>query len=67
MHSADQAITAIVVISNDGKNDWQMGGSRSPDEDPEMRQLRKGWPPIPTVHPMLRYEADPRPRRRRSC
>ncbi|MCK1539812.1 PIN-like domain-containing protein [Bradyrhizobium sp. 176] len=56
--SADQAITAIVVISNDGKNDWQMGGSRSPEEDQEMRQLRKDWPPIPTVHPMLRYEAN---------
>ncbi|QQN65267.1 hypothetical protein JIR23_05575 [Bradyrhizobium diazoefficiens] len=56
--SADEAITAVVIISNDGKNDWQMGASRSPDEDQEMRELRKGWPPIPTVHPMLRYEAN---------
>ncbi len=56
--SAEKAITGIVIISNDGKNDWQMGGGRSPDLDEEMRGLRKGWPPIPTVHPMLRYEAN---------
>jgi hypothetical protein len=56
--SADAAITGIVIISNDAKNDWQMGGGRSPEEDLEMREMRKGWPPIPTVHPMLRYEAN---------
>jgi hypothetical protein len=56
--SSIAAVTGIVIISNDAKNDWQMGGGRSPDEDPEMRELRKGWPPIPTVHPMLRYEAN---------
>ncbi|MEA2906629.1 MAG: hypothetical protein QOI12_4016 [Alphaproteobacteria bacterium] len=56
--SSSTAVTGIVIISNDAKNDWQMGGGRSPDEDQEMRELRKGWPPIPTVHPMLRYEAN---------
>jgi hypothetical protein len=56
--SADAVITGIVIISNDGKNDWQMGGGRTPDLDEEMRGLRKGWPPIPTVHPMLLYEAN---------
>jgi hypothetical protein len=56
--SSDTAVTGIVIISNDAKNDWQMGGGRSPDDDQEMRKLRKGWPPIPTVHPMLRYEAN---------
>jgi hypothetical protein len=56
--SADAGITSIVIISNDTKNDWQMGGGRTPNEDIEMRSLRRGWGPIPTAHPMLRYEAN---------
>jgi hypothetical protein len=28
--SADAAISGIIIISNDAKNDWQMGGGRRP-------------------------------------
>jgi hypothetical protein len=56
--SSDNAIDSVVILSNDRKNDWLMGGGSNPPADTDMLSLRKDWAPIPLVHPMLLYEAN---------
>ncbi len=48
---------AIVVLTNDRKNDWRMGGTGSSAFDQEMLALKKSWRPVPRIHPMLALEA----------
>ena len=57
-HAKARSATAVVLITNDIKNDWRMGGTQeeSPD-DPELRAVRGIWKPIPRPHPMLIFEA----------
>lgn len=56
-HARNVRASGIVVISNDGKNDWVMGGRDQPDLDDDLKIVAKGLPPLPRPHPMLVYEA----------
>lgn len=54
--AADRNAEAVVVLTNDRKDDWRMGGEGGgPDED--MLAIRKSWKPVPRIHPMLALEA----------
>ena len=57
MHAKNVQAEALVVVTNDRKNDWYMGGSKEIDIDPELRSLKKDWKPVPRPHPMLAMEA----------
>ena len=59
VHAKRVAATALVVVTNDRKNDWHMGMSRSEviDIDPDLLALKKAWKPVPRPHPMLVMEA----------
>lgn len=48
---------AIIVLTNDRKNDWHMGRSEVVDIDPALLALKKAWKPVPRAHPMLIMEA----------
>ena len=48
---------AVVVITNDRKNDWYMGGGDDRGLDQTLRRLKKEWKPVPRPHPMLATEA----------
>lgn len=50
-------IKSIVILTNDRKNDWHMGGEDTPEIDKDLLQIRKSWDPIPRTHPMLEFEA----------
>ena len=56
-HAKDMGASALVVITNDRKNDWYMGGSNTGDIDPTLRRLKREWKPVPEPHPMLVMEA----------
>lgn len=56
-HARKVRASGIIVISNDGKNDWVMGGQDQPELDEELKIMAKGLPPLPLPHPMLTYEA----------
>ena len=58
-HAKRVEATALVVVTNDRKNDWHMGMSRSEviDIDHDLLALRKAWKPVPRPHPMLVMEA----------
>ena len=57
VHAKNVQAEALVVVTNDRKNDWYMGGSKEIDIDPELRSLKKDWKPVPRPHPMLAMEA----------
>jgi hypothetical protein len=52
IHKAKNAI----ILTNDLKNDWQMGGRLAPTEG-VLKTDRESWKPYPLPHPMLSYEA----------
>lgn len=56
-HAGQSRARGAVIISNDGKNDWVMGGLEQPKLDPELKGIASGLPPIPRPQPMLEYEA----------
>lgn len=56
-HASKAGAAAIIVLTNDRKNDWRMGGSAQPSIDREMRDQKKSWRPVPVIHPMLALEA----------
>nr|WP_168940445.1 PIN-like domain-containing protein [Novosphingobium aromaticivorans] len=56
-HAGQRRARGVVVISNDGKNDWVMGGLDQPDLDAELKVIASKLPPIPRPQPMLEYEA----------
>jgi len=58
-HTRANQIQAIVVLTNDGKKDWIRGGlsKQAGDPGPSLRELRKKWPTLPIIHPMLEHEA----------
>ena len=57
VHAKNIRAEALIVVTNDRKNDWYMGGGREIDIDPELRSLKKDWKPVPRPHPMLAMEA----------
>ena len=53
-HAKGVKANALIVVTNDRKNDWHMGGSDAIDVDPTLLALRKA---VPRPHPMLVTEA----------
>lgn len=56
-HAKDIGARAIIVLTNDRKNDWYLGGTEPAQLDPSLLALRKSWKPVPRPHPMLAMEA----------
>lgn len=56
-HAKHMKAAALVVITNDRKNDWYLGGSNVGNVDTALRALRQSWKPVPRPHPMLVMEA----------
>lgn len=56
-HAGEVRASGIVIISNDGKNDWVMGGREQPELDQELKSISDRLSPLPRPHPMLEYEA----------
>ena len=57
-HATDVGAAAVVVLTNDRKNDWRMGGEAQASIDATMLSLKKAWRPVPRIHPMLALEAE---------
>lgn len=55
--AAARRASAVVILTNDRKNDWRMGGETGSALDEEMLSLKKSWRPVPRIHPMLSLEA----------
>ena len=56
-HAKQMKAAALVVITNDRKNDWYLGGRNIGNVDTALRALRRNWKPVPRPHPMLVMEA----------
>ena len=56
-HAKKIGAKKIVILTNDQKNDWRMGGETNSTIDEEMLSIRKSWRPVPVIHPMLALEA----------
>ena len=57
-HAATINANAIILITNDLKNDWRMGGDKHDGPvEPELQAIRPSWKPVPRPHPMLLFEA----------
>ena len=56
-HAKRVKAKALVLITNDRKNDWHMGRSDVVDIDPALLAIRRSWKPVPRPHPMLAMEA----------
>jgi hypothetical protein len=56
-HARGKGATGVIVLTNDLKNDWTMGGDDQPKVDDELRSLWNDRGPIPRPHPMLQFEA----------
>ena len=56
-HAKEVNAIALVVITNDRKNDWYMGGGRVDGVGADLRALKNDWKPVPHPHPMLAMEA----------
>ena len=57
VHAKCVNATALVVVTNDRKNDWHMGRGDVIDIDPALLELKSDWGPVPRPHPMLVMEA----------
>lgn len=56
-HAAAMDASAVIILTNDRKNDWRMGGSNQAEIDATMLSIKKAWRPVPVIHPMLALEA----------
>ncbi|MBS1164375.1 MAG: hypothetical protein H6R00_400 [Proteobacteria bacterium] len=56
-HARLAGAAAVIVLTNDRKNDWHLGRSHTVDIDASLLALRKTWKPVPRTHPMLVVEA----------
>ena len=57
-HAREASASGVLVITNDVKNDWRLGGTtNTAKSDPDLRRMRTDWDPIPRPHPMLLVEA----------
>lgn len=52
-----EEIKTIIILSNDRKNDWHMGGQDDASIEAGLKEMRRSWDPVPAVHPMLALEA----------
>ena len=57
VHAKHMKATALVVVTNDRKNDWHMGRSDVTDFVPTRRAPGNPSKPVPRPHPMLVMEA----------
>ena len=57
IHARHAKAKGLVVITNDRKNDWYLGGHQRVDVDASLRALKQEWKPVPRPHPMLVLEA----------
>ena len=57
VHAKNVQAKALVVVTNDRKNDWHLGGSDVIDIGSELLSLKQDWKPVPRPHPMLVTEA----------
>jgi hypothetical protein len=56
-HARVVSAKAIIILTNDLKNDWRMGGETNANIEAGMLELQKSWRPVPRIHPMLAMEA----------
>lgn len=56
-HAAAIPARAIILLTNDRKNDWHLGRSETVQIEPALLALKKSWKPVPRPHPMLVMEA----------
>lgn len=56
-HAKEAGATAMVILTNDRKNDWRMGAESGAALDEIMLAQKKAWRPVPRIHPMLALEA----------
>jgi hypothetical protein len=56
-HARETRAGAIIILTNDRKNDWHLGGRGTRGVDEDLRKLKAHWKPVPCVHPMLNLEA----------
>jgi hypothetical protein len=56
-HAKIAGAGGIIILTNDRKNDWRMGGEEQSLIDEAMLSLKKSWRPVPRIHPMLALEA----------
>lgn len=56
-HAAEMGAGAIIILINDRKNDWHLGGRGIHGVDEDLLRLKTRWKPVPCIHPMLDLEA----------
>lgn len=56
-HAKSASARAIIIFTNDRKNDWHLGRSAAIQIEPALLALKKTWKPVPRAHPMLVMEA----------
>jgi len=56
-HAAEAGAGVIIILTNDRKNDWYLGGRHQHSIDEDLLRLKARWDPVPCVHPMLNLEA----------
>ena len=56
-HAEGAGASAAIILTNDRKNDWRMGGFNGAMIDQAMLSMKKSWRPVPVIHPMLALEA----------
>lgn len=56
-HAKRVGARVIIILTNDRKNDWRMGGEGQSLLDETMLSFKKSWRPVPRIHPMLALEA----------
>jgi PIN like domain len=54
-HAKTVDAKSVVLLTNDRKNDWHLGGSS--DIDPSVFAIKREMKPVPRPHPMLTMEA----------
>lgn len=57
-HAEAMDAGAAIILTNDRKNDWRMGGFNGAAIDQTMLSIKKAWRPVPVIHPMLALEAE---------
>jgi hypothetical protein len=48
---------SIIILTNDRKNDWHLGGRDTKGIEDDLLALKERWRPVPFAHPMLGLEA----------
>jgi hypothetical protein len=56
-HAGAVKAKAIIILTNDRKNDWQFGGRSIEGVDADLLKIKTRWKPVPCAHPMLTLEA----------